>query len=219
MTNKMQQQTYATAARGRRGRPVGGGNAEEGREALVAAAVRVIGRRGVAAASTRAIAAEAGVHAAMLHYLFPDKQALLSAVLETVHAHSRQTIEQACRGAPSLSAALEGLAEAYWAHIRAEPELQRAQYELTLAALHGTTEADLARRQYEGYVAMLARALRAADEQARDEATLSTLAGMMVALMDGLILQLLATGDAEAVKARLDAGVEMLQTRCGGAVS
>lgn len=219
MTNKMQQETATTAGRERRGRPVGGGNAEAGREALVAAAVRVIGRQGVAAASTRAIAAEAGVHAAMLHYLFPDKQALLSAVLETVHAHSRQTIEQACRGAPSLSAALQGLAEAYWAHVRAEPELQRAQYELTLAALHGTTEADLARRQYEGYVAMLTRALRAADEQTRDEATLSTLAGMMVALMDGLILQLLATGDAEAVKARLDAGLEMLQSRCNEAVS
>lgn len=219
MTNKIQQQAPTTAGIGRRGRPVGGGNAEARREALLAAAVRVIGRRGVAAASTRAIAAEAGVHAAMVHYLFPEKQALLSAVLEAVHARSRRTIEQACHSAPSLSAALERLAEAYWRHVRAEPELQRAQYELTLAALHGTIEPDLARRQYEGYVAMLTRALRAADGQARDEATLSTLAGTMVALMDGLILQLLATGDAEAVKARLDAGLAMLRARCAEAAS
>ena len=180
---------------------------------MVDAAIRVIGRHGVAAASTRAIASEAGVHAAMVHYLFPDKQRLLAAVLEAVHARSRQAIEAALPGAPTLSAALQRLAEAYWAHVRAEPELQRAQYELTLAALHGGAEEDLARRQYEGYVDMLARALRAADTHGRDEATLHTLAGTMVALMDGLILQLLATGDAHAVKARLDAGVTMLQAR------
>lgn len=217
MTNKTQQRAFPKASAERRGRPAGGGDAEARRTALVDAAIRVIGTRGVANASTRAIAAEAGVHVAMVHYLFPDKQALLSAVLEAVHARTRQTVEQACRGASSLSAALERLAEAYWGHVRAEPALQRAQYELTLAVLHGSAEADLARRQYDGYVAMLTRALRAAEAQPRDEATLNTLAGTMVALMDGLILQLLATGDAQAVKARLDAGLAMLQARIAGA--
>ena len=219
MTNKMQQKESRERIEPRRGRPSGGGDAEARREALLAAAVCVIGRRGIAAASTRAIAAEAGVHAAMVHYLFPDKQALLAAVLEAVHGRTRATIEQACRGAPSLGVALERLAEAYWTHVCADPELQRAQYELTLAALHGGAGADLARRQYEGYIAMLACALRAADAQVHDEASLDVLAGAMVAMMDGLILQFLATGDAHAVKARLDAAVAMLRAQTDGATS
>ena len=90
---------------------------------------------------------------------------------------------------------------------------------MTLAALHGGAGADLARRQYEGYIAMLACALRAADAQVHDEASLDVLAGAMVAMMDGLILQFLATGDAHAVKARLDAAVAMLRAQTDGATS
>lgn len=206
----MQQAVKPLSVKGRRGRPPGGGNADARREALLAAAVRVIGRRGVKGASTRAIATEAGVHAAMVHYLFPDKQALLAAVLDRVHDRTRGVIERATQGAPSLDLALQRLAEAYWRHVQAEPELQRAQYELTLAALHGGGAADMAREQYEGYVAILADSLRVADRQGRSEEALRTLAGTMVALMDGLILQYLATADAGAVKTRLDAALAML---------
>ncbi|MBU4215459.1 MAG: TetR family transcriptional regulator [Actinobacteria bacterium] len=56
----------------------------ERRQALVDATIRVIVRDGVAAASTRAVAAEAQMPLASLHYAFGSRDALLRAVVEEV---------------------------------------------------------------------------------------------------------------------------------------
>ncbi len=195
----------------RRGRPPGKRDGEARRERLLEAAIRLIGERGLAAATTRAIAEAAGMTQAMVHYSFPGKQALLDAVLERVHAATRQALQEATREAPDLDAALAALAEAYWRHVRADRALQKVQYELTLAALHPNGDAALARRQYQGYVAMLGEVLAEAAGTSRDDADLQCLAGTAVALMDGLILQLLAGEDEDAVKARLDTGLALLR--------
>ena len=51
------------------------------RDRLIAAAFRVVAREGLEAASVKAIAAEAGLAAGLLHYHFPTKDALLEAAL------------------------------------------------------------------------------------------------------------------------------------------
>lgn len=56
----------------------------ERRQALVDATIRVIVRDGVAAATTRAVAAEARMPLASLHYAFGSRDALLRAVAEEV---------------------------------------------------------------------------------------------------------------------------------------
>ncbi|MBU4335634.1 MAG: TetR family transcriptional regulator [Actinobacteria bacterium] len=56
----------------------------ERRRALIEATIRVIVRDGVAAASTRAVAAEAQMSLASLHYAFGSRDALLRAVAEEV---------------------------------------------------------------------------------------------------------------------------------------
>ncbi|WP_159808779.1 TetR/AcrR family transcriptional regulator [Cellulomonas citrea] len=56
----------------------------ERRQALVDATIRVIVRDGVAAATTRAVAAEAQMPLASLHYAFGSRDALLRAVAEEV---------------------------------------------------------------------------------------------------------------------------------------
>jgi AcrR family transcriptional regulator len=58
----------------------------ERRRALVEATIRVIVRDGVAAASTRTVAAEAQMPLASLHYAFGSRDALLRAVAEEVTA-------------------------------------------------------------------------------------------------------------------------------------
>lgn len=209
MTNS--EEATAGAATRRPGRPPGKRDAQARRERLVQAAIRLIGSQGLAAASTRAIAEEAGMTQAMLHYSFPGKQALLDAVLERVHAATRDALQAATHGAPTLDAALEALAETYWQHVREDRELQKVQYELTLAALRRNGDAALARRQYQGYVAMLAEVLAASAGEGSDAAQLQCMAGTAVALMDGLILQLLAGEDEAAVRARLDTGLAMLR--------
>lgn len=71
-----------TRARTRRraGRP--GGDEPDLRQCLLDAALAQFARVGIAATSLRAIAAEAGVTPAMLHYYFGDKARLLQALID-----------------------------------------------------------------------------------------------------------------------------------------
>jgi AcrR family transcriptional regulator len=62
------------------GRPAGA--APDLRQRLLDAAIACAARQGIAATSLRAIASEAGVTPAMLHYYFGDKQQLLQALVE-----------------------------------------------------------------------------------------------------------------------------------------
>ncbi|AZG12599.1 TetR/AcrR family transcriptional regulator [Cupriavidus pauculus] len=52
------------------------------RDLLIDAAVTMFARHGVAATSTKAIATEAGVTPALVHYYFRDREALLDAIFE-----------------------------------------------------------------------------------------------------------------------------------------
>ncbi|WP_421717721.1 TetR/AcrR family transcriptional regulator [Algiphilus sp.] len=209
MTNSRPSPAPASARR--RGRPPGKRDAHERREQLLDAAIRIIGQHGLAAATTRAIAEQAGMTQAMLHYSFPGKQALLNAVLERVHASTRTALQAATQDVPNLDAALQALMREYWRHVCADRLLQKVQYELTLAALRPGGDAELARRQYQGYVAMLHSVLAECAPAETSQVSLQCLAGTAVALMDGLILQLLAGEDEDAVQARLQAGLSMLR--------
>ncbi|WP_020650406.1 TetR/AcrR family transcriptional regulator [Solimonas variicoloris] len=177
-------------------------SAEERHRRLIEAAIRVIARDGLPAASTRAVAAEAGMNQAMLHYTYTGKDALLIAVLEAIHADVRGVIAAAVQGAATLADAARQVSRAYWQHVVAAPALQKVHYELTLYALTANGQTGLSRRQYEGYIEMLTQAFAGvAPTWPQDE--LRRLAGAALAAMDGLILQFLATGDAAACEARL----------------
>lgn len=70
--------TLATRRGRAPGRPPGG---QDLRALLLDSAVRCFSRQGIAATPLRAIAAEAGVNAALLHYYFGDKGQLQQAVI------------------------------------------------------------------------------------------------------------------------------------------
>jgi AcrR family transcriptional regulator len=181
---------------------------------LVQAAMEVMARDGLAGASTRAIAEAAGVNKAMLHYSFPDKDALLLAVLAHILEDVRETLARAAARAPKPPAArLAALMRAYWRHVRATPALQRVQYELTLYALSQPGHAELARRQYAGYVEVVAGVL--AGDEARPGAGHRHLAGLLVATLDGLILQFLADPRPRAAEQRLALAIAALSTLLG----
>ncbi|MDP3858289.1 MAG: TetR family transcriptional regulator [Stagnimonas sp.] len=211
MTKSFDQESVTAV---QRGRPALAPAADERRRRLIAAAIRVIGRDGLAAASTRAVAAEAGMNQAMLHYSFASKDALLAAVLDEIHAGIAGLLTTSVGRARSLRGGIERVARAFWAHAAATPELQRVQYELTLYALTTPGHEGLARHQYQGYVTALSTAL-AGLPAGRGAAPLPVLAGLCVAAMDGLILQLLATGDHAACEAQLQALIAAMQSQCG----
>ncbi|RTL41300.1 MAG: TetR family transcriptional regulator [Burkholderiales bacterium] len=194
----------------RRGRPVDPAAAAERRRRLCDAAVAVALRDGIAGLTTRAVAEEAGLTAAMVGYEFDSKDGLLLAVLEHIHAGVRDALAHApLAGARDPATVLEALAGAYWAHVLDTPALQRAQYELTLHALALPGGEAIARAQYRGYVLAVANALEHAAPLPSER--LHEVAGTCVALMDGLILQWLATGDTAACARRLALGVRALQ--------
>lgn len=173
------------------------------------AALAVIVRQGVEAATTRAIAEEAGLNAAMIHYAFESKDDLLHEVLAWVLEDLGHQLDAVDLDGVDLVQAGDRLARAYWAYALARPELQRAQFELTLYALTHDA-AEIAEAQYAGYVEQACRRLAEIAPSA-DRARLDALVGASVALVDGLILQLLATGDVERCTQRLNAGLRALE--------
>ncbi|MEU6103330.1 TetR/AcrR family transcriptional regulator [Streptomyces flaveolus] len=105
------------------------------REQLVAAALRVMKRDGIAAATTRAICAEAGMPHGAFHYCFRSKQELYAALLA---ADINVTLDAAWPTvAPDADPvdAIRALLRAYWSAVEGDPETQLVLSELVNLAL------------------------------------------------------------------------------------
>lgn len=174
----------------------------ERRAALIQAALRVIARDGVAAATTRAIAAEAGMSLASLHYVFSSRDELISYVVSEQAGAALAALRP---GADLVSTIRDGL-DAFLDVVAADPQRELAMFELTHYALRAPGMADAARRQYRRYhatavqvVAAVAeltghRWLRPHDETAR----------ILVTLTDGLTLRYLVDRDRQAAAPVID---------------
>jgi AcrR family transcriptional regulator len=162
-------------------------------EELVAAAIRVIGRDGVAAATTRRIAEEAGVPLGTLHYWFADKNALL----ESVVRHIVERLERASSSSelPDGGASEAGIRTALraaWAEVeRDDPGTQLGYYEVTALALRTPAMRELARLQYRSYRELAARALAPALTGVPPERA-ALIAEFVAVAFDGLALAWLA---------------------------
>ena len=119
----------------------------ERRGQIVEAAIELISREGLAAASTRQIAAEAGVSLSTLHYCFGTKEALIDAVIEAIVAQIGDVAGAAMPTDRGLAAAIDASVRAFWGLVEATPGLQTMRYELTLTALRSGSQ--LARAQYD----------------------------------------------------------------------
>ncbi|MEL6178196.1 MAG: TetR/AcrR family transcriptional regulator [Myxococcota bacterium] len=180
----------------------------ERRRMFEEAAIRVIARNGLAGATTRAIGEEAGLNAAMIAYTFGGKEGLLRGLLERVLASVATQLASTSHPHDNLGDAVEALTWSYWALVLETPALQKAQYELTLHFLRTPDNAPIAQAQYDGYVSIVRDQLSLSTSHAPEQ--LDALAGVCVALMDGVILQYLATADARRCETRLRLGLEAL---------
>ncbi|HEX8728987.1 MAG TPA: TetR/AcrR family transcriptional regulator [Ktedonobacterales bacterium] len=174
------------------------------RTEILEAAIRVLARDGLAQASTRKLAAEAGINQATLLYHVGSKDELLLAVLQEMMRQTREIAVAAAREDLPLREAIANSLRAFWRNVEAAPELQVMQYELTLYALRNPQAAWLAREQYRGYCEVVEGVLRAASE--REGVTcalpLDALARFIVGGLDGLILQFVS--DQNIARARCD---------------
>ncbi|MFA6577391.1 MAG: TetR/AcrR family transcriptional regulator [Nocardioides sp.] len=168
------------------------------RQQLIAAARAALATHGVAKTSLRAIAAEAGVPLATMQYVFPSKQQLLRVVIEDVVEEISQVLAAAGATDRGLDHAVRQGLRTFWSQLVAGGgELQLLQYELTTYALRTAGHEDLARHQYERYEAVVADWCRQAAEAADETSAVpfDRLASLLVAGVDGLILQHLCNPD------------------------
>jgi len=173
---------------------------DDGRRAqLIEAATRVIGREGVAAATTRRIAAEAGVPHGLVHYWFTGKDELLE---EVVQGMLRQL--EAATGAPSVRPELDAAAD-FAQRFRSAFEVIEgddqgrhiALFELTTWSLRSPEYRNVARAQYAAYRATAESVTGPwlADHGIELPASPQVFAQFVAALFDGVNLAWLADPD------------------------
>jgi AcrR family transcriptional regulator len=190
------------------------------RTALIQAALRVIARDGVAAATTRRISAEAGMSLASLHYVFGSRDELIAALVGAVIAQERSDLApvldvppaERTGGRAAVRAAVRSGLQHYLDGVRADPGREKAMFELTQWALREPGQEGLARRQYEHYFSLAEQTVLRAARLTGCEWTRPTaeVARMLVALTDGLTLAWLVTRDDDAAAATMDQAADAL---------
>jgi AcrR family transcriptional regulator len=196
---------------------------EQRRSQLVQAAVRVISRDGVAAASTRRIAEEAGASQASLHYSFRSKEELLAAVTEYAVDATRAALEvRPIAAGIGLRRALAQLLSLFRDQASDDRDLLVAQYELQMWALHSPTHRGLAAHCYDRFTEELSAVLSTAAAPDERGVDVARLARLLMVVTDGTALQVLACGtdlvpepDPLVLAEGLLAAVEQMPERSG----
>ncbi|MFT4235163.1 MAG: TetR family transcriptional regulator [Microbacterium sp.] len=203
------------------------------REALAEAALRVLAREGLAATTTRAIAAEAGMSLASVHYAYASRDELLAEVVRRVVASESAAVAAslaelvelmptAPRGREGLRALLAEALGAYLSSLGADGAgLERGMLELSLASLREREGASVAPEQYRQYRELVAEVLQSAADATGMRWTVppEEIARTIVALSDGLTIAYAIDGgpDGNALKAILPGVLALAVEAEGGA--
>ncbi|SMH43185.1 transcriptional regulator, TetR family [Rathayibacter oskolensis] len=176
------------------------------RAELVDAAVRVIARDGLAAATTRAVVTEAGMPLGAFHYSFASRDELVSAVIEQVTDSERLAAilhadHADARPPADIATVLTDGLEGYLALLESSPSGELALLEVALYAVRH--DPDAVRAQWAVYRAASEEALAYAAEIAgvRWTRPVAELAHSLSRSLDGLTLTWLADRDSEAARA------------------
>jgi AcrR family transcriptional regulator len=177
---------------------------DERREQLIDATIAILASEGLAAATTRRITDEAGLALGAFHYAFRSKDELLRAVIERLSAQLSDLLGGLAEGdRVDLPSAVEAIIRGVWDWVERDPDVQLAQYELTIHALRDPTLRELAAWQYERYAAIVVDILDGVPGAPTD-GDLVELSRFLVASLDGLILHHCVQGDLESARRRLE---------------
>ncbi|MGF9662389.1 TetR family transcriptional regulator [Arthrobacter crystallopoietes] len=183
----------------------------ERRLQFVRSAARVIAQDGLAAATTRRIAAEADAPLASLHYCFRSKDELLQEVYYFLSRDYAQSLPPMVAADAGLDTVVRAHARRIWERMLAEPHEQVTTFELLLRRFRvGADEEPQAlamnRSMYEGWIRstceLFESAARNAGEEVPDNLELG--ARLFIAGIDGISMQHLADPDPERSAALVD---------------
>lgn len=157
-------------------------NYGEGREALLAATVRVVARKGLRGLTFRAVAEEAGVNNTLIAHHFGTRDRLIA---ETLAWTADRSVGAADLSGYASNAAvfLRALVE----HMVESPEVEIFLFEMILEASRRPELQDPVRELYRRYVAELSAGRVRLGEPANDALNLA-----LFAALDGLMLQYLS---------------------------
>lgn len=192
-------------------------SADQRRRELIEAAFRVMSRDGIAAATTRAIAAEADAPLASFHYCFRSKEELLRELTPAMVERMLEGTAAGIEPGRDLDEMLRDGVYSMWSVIEATAGDQQVLYELTQYALRNPGLEDLAAWQY-GRYHETARDLLQTIADAADvdwTAPLPVMARMFVSFVDGLALGWIVDRNSDEARAALDGFVDALAKMAG----
>lgn len=184
----------------------------ERRAALVQAALRVIDRDGVHAASTRAIVAEADMALSSFHYAVESRDGLIREVIASVVEGERSAAFDSLRPGSDLRTMVRGALQAYFDLVVARPSHEQAMFELFHYSLRTEELADLPRAQYESYHATAVDLLEAGGRHTgmRWLRPIDDIARLVIVFTDGLTLGWLADRDSDAAARTIDLAADAI---------
>ena len=173
-----------------------------GRQALIEAAIRVVGEGGLRRLTYREVAREAGVTQGLVSHHFGSWAELVRAALE--HA-SRSSLERSPLEPPPQR--LEDLSAGLARRVAEAPGEEAFQFEIALEARRRPDLAPIAAELYEGYLQATANALGAVGAPSDAD-----LARLVFAAIDGLAFRQLVTGDPAGTARSLSILHDLLAT-------
>jgi AcrR family transcriptional regulator len=176
------------------------------RAALVQAALRIIAKQGVAAATTRAVTAEAGMSLASFHYAFRSRDELIAELIAYVVENETLAASSTLEPGADLESTIRIGLISFLDLVAADPDRELAMFELTQYALRTGELGGAARVQYASYYAAAEAVVRAAaDLTGRTwSRPVDEIARIVVTLTDGLTLSWLVHRDDAATRQVVD---------------
>ncbi|MDN5852384.1 MAG: TetR family transcriptional regulator [Actinomycetia bacterium] len=184
------------------------------REQLVAAAIRVATRDGVAAVTTRTVAAEANATPGIVHYVYRSMTELLRDMIKAIADEQVQRVTAVQIEGASIRECLDRAFEALWMTLESAPTVHQLTYEVTQQALRKPELNDLAGWQYRCYFEAASTVLESVAKAARIEWTMpiDSLARMVVAVNDGVTLAWLVDRDTDRARATYEHTLAYLES-------
>ncbi|HKU29829.1 MAG TPA: TetR family transcriptional regulator [Arthrobacter sp.] len=161
-----------------------------GKEALLAATVHVVARKGLRGLTYRAVAEIAGVNNSLVAHHFGSRDALIEAALDWSVNRSI-----GLSGLENLPANEEEFCGRLMALIRENPDIQTFQYEMILEARRRPELAPAVRRLYKSYISAISAGLGHLGISGD-----TGVAQAAFAALDGLVLQLIAGMNEDGVE-------------------
>ncbi|WP_375389453.1 TetR/AcrR family transcriptional regulator [uncultured Amnibacterium sp.] len=180
------------------------------RVALLDAAVAVVARDGMARATTRAIAAEAGMPTASFHYVFASYDAMVGQLVEAVLDAQQQGVAAAVGDAATLRDFTAGALQGWLDRASADPDQELALHEVVAWSRSSPELHHLARAVYARYESAVAAFVADAEQRfgVRWRLPSADVARFVLVITGGVAARWVVDRDDAAARTSLAVGAE-----------